>query len=292
MTIAACYVSTEGVILSADSTSTVAIGTSNVIRHYDHAQKLFEIGERGSTLGIVTWNLGELPGLSYRHLVAWLSDDLIANPPATVLECVNRWNVRFWEEYKTRLSTQLARYQALSAIPTKSPNDVKEMEQLQQRFAVGFCIGGHVRADRTPQAFVVWFNPGMTDVGAVSAVPQGRPTFWGAAQMLNRLLKGVDPNAYNALRTSPLWHGTLGDLNAIFQPHELGAWFQMPLREAIDWIYSLIFITIKAVKFAPIPPVCGGPIELAVITADREFRWVCHKRLDQAISDHSVPEAR
>ena len=62
MTIAACYLSSEGVVLGADSTSTylVPIKKNGTIewqtQHYDHAQKLFEIGE-DSTAGIVIWGL-------------------------------------------------------------------------------------------------------------------------------------------------------------------------------------------------------------------------------------------
>lgn len=49
MTIAACYVSNEGVVFGADSTSSFM--TSEGLRHYNNEQKLFEIGEMGSSLG-------------------------------------------------------------------------------------------------------------------------------------------------------------------------------------------------------------------------------------------------
>jgi hypothetical protein len=42
---------------------------------------------------------------------------------------------------------------------------------------------------------------------------------------------------------------------------------------------------IKTMKFSHMAPVCGGLIEVAVITADRPFRWVRHKDLDSAIGD-------
>lgn len=76
MTIAACYVSNEGVVLGADSTSTFTTPTG-LVRHYNNEQKLFEVGEMGSSLGLVTWGLGGLPTMSYRLLVAELSDSLV-----------------------------------------------------------------------------------------------------------------------------------------------------------------------------------------------------------------------
>ena len=36
-------------------------------------------------------------------------------------------------------------------------------------------------------------------------------------------------------------------------------------------------------KFSHYLPVCGGPIEIAVISTDRNFRWVRHKRFDDAL---------
>lgn len=49
-----------------------------------------------------------------------------------------------------------------------------------------------------------------------------------------------------------------------------------------------IYTTIKAMKFSHMAPVCGGPVEVAVITTDRRFRWVRHKGFDAAIGDGSI----
>jgi hypothetical protein len=63
----------------------------------------------------------------------------------------------------------------------------------------------------------------------------------------------------------------------------------LPIRDAIDYVHSALYCTIKAMKFSNLPQVCGGPIELAVITADRRFRWVRHKAWDAAITDGELP---
>jgi hypothetical protein len=34
--------------------------------------------------------------------------------------------------------------------------------------------------------------------------------------------------------------------------------------------------------------VCGGPIEIAVISSDRKFRWVRHKEWDAAIAEGAM----
>lgn len=60
------------------------------------------------------------------------------------------------------------------------------------------------------------------------------------------------------------------------------------MRDAVDYVHSCIYCTIKAMKFSNLSQVCGGPIEVAVITADRRFRWVRHKSWDAAIADGAM----
>lgn len=57
MTIAACYVTNEGVVMGADSTTSYP--QENGTHYLNHAQKLYEIGEN-STLGALTWGLGAI----------------------------------------------------------------------------------------------------------------------------------------------------------------------------------------------------------------------------------------
>jgi hypothetical protein len=287
MTIAACYVSKEGVVLGADSTTTYSF-PNNSFRHYNNAQKIFEIGELGSSLALVTWGMGGLPERSYRQLAAELSDDLISHEPPNVVDVADRWNQRFWTEYSAQLAQQLQRVRDLEANSNKTPVESKELERLLQNLFVGFCIGGHVRQDRSPMAYELLYSPANTAPPAPTAVVRNQPLFWGVPNMMDRLLSGIDRQVFDAIRTSPHWLGSQADLENIIRPHVLNLQLELPLREAIDWIFSSLFITIKALKFSSVPPFCGGPIEVATITADRRFRWVCHKGLDQALSDHAA----
>jgi hypothetical protein len=68
-------------------------------------------------------------------------------------------------------------------------------------------------------------------------------------------------------------------------PYCLGQPFDLPIREAIDWLHASIYTTIKTMKFSHMTSVCGGSVEIAVITTDRRFRWVRHKGFDSAIGE-------
>ena len=80
MTIAMCYVSPEGVVLGADSTSTNLVNNhagKEDFHYFNHNQKLFQVGEE-SALGIVTWGLGCglgcLGNVGHRTAIARLAD--------------------------------------------------------------------------------------------------------------------------------------------------------------------------------------------------------------------------
>jgi len=102
--------------------------------------------------------------------------------------------------------------------------------------------------------------------------------------LVSRILYGIDPDLLDAILASPHWKGGPDDLIKLVQPFLLGQPPMLPLRDAIDWIYSCIQSTIKGVKFSPWAPMCGGPVEIAVVTSDRPFRWVRHKTLDAAVT--------
>ncbi|MCX5674836.1 MAG: hypothetical protein NTX87_07495, partial [Planctomycetota bacterium] len=112
--------------------------------------------------------------------------------------------------------------------------------------------------------------------------------FWGCPNLIDRLLRGMDYPMFSRILESGKWQGTADDLFEVLEEGALGQPYDLPLREAIDWVYASIYTTIKAMKFSHLAPVCGGPIEIAVISSDRPFRWVRHKRLGQAIAAHET----
>ena len=51
-------------------------------------------------------------------------------------------------------------------------------------------------------------------------------------------------------------------------------------------LHTYLHLTVKMEKFRfKVPPICGGPIEVAFITTDRFFRWVRHKGFHTPLLD-------
>lgn len=298
MTIAACYLSPEGLVLGADSTSTYANPDGH--HYFNHAQKLFEVGEN-SSLGIVTWGLGGLAVSSYRMLIAQLADDLILKPPATVAEVAQRWCDHFWQAYTSAsfLGPMFQRRDVLKAksehVPgqpdspgVRTEDEENEFARLLNTLGVGFCLGGHVPNNRTPAAYEVVIDPLAATKPTPMALPVGAQKFWGVPNLILRLIRGCDIGLRYKILTSGKWSGTEAEFDALIDQFTLQHPGTVPIRDAIDFTYTCILSTIKAMKFSNLPQVCGGPIEIAVITNDRNFRWVRHKSLDAAIAEGDV----
>ncbi|MFT8418322.1 MAG: hypothetical protein ABF636_05750 [Acetobacter sp.] len=292
MTIATCYLSPEGIVFGADSTTTYS--TNDQFQHFNYCQKVFEIGEN-SSLGLVTWGLGNLPPISYRTLIAQFSDQLEVNPPLSVKEVADRWVNLFYNKYSNLFSAEIAECKRLSA---KQPYDSTmrpppaEMRTVDEEIhffkmcsnlSAGFCIGGYVKGNRDPYAYEIIFDPAN---GSPTPTELGHSHFfWGMPSFINRLINGCSDELRMSILNNPHWTGTSDDLNALIDEGRLQHPYTVPIREAIDFSHICLLTTIKAIKFSSFPRVCGGPVELAVITTDRNFRWVRHKRWDSALTE-------
>jgi hypothetical protein len=289
VTIAACYVTPEGVVLGADSTASAMLPGG--FHYFNYNQKVFEVGDPGKgTLGITTWGLATVGAQSHRTLLALFHDGFKNKRPKTVQDAATQWIDTVWPVYSpltkrcTDLNAKLP-FDPIAASPnpaarTKTEED--EFKQLRRGLVLGFYIGGYLLPARLPEAFSISFDPLL---GKPSPVPiVGGGSFAGASNMIKRLIFGCDDDFKADILKSGKWSGTDKDLDALLLKYKLSASF-LPIRDVVDYVHSCIASTIKALKFSNLPQICGGPIEIAVITTDRPFRWVRHKSWDAAINE-------
>lgn len=279
MTIAVCSVTTEGVVLGADSTTSV-LGP-NGFHYLNFSQKVFEVGEN-STLGMVTWGLAGL-NKSYRVLLAELSDGFAALPPQSVEQVAARWAALYWAEFTRDLATPIQRLRDLEALKTKNAKEEEEFKTLNRGLFAGFFFGGYLASDRVPRAYSLQFH-GLANAAPAPVIVAPPLQFAGAPNHLSRLVNGSDEDLKQEIVNSGKWTGTKPELDAVCGKQALRIPL-LPIRDAVDLVHASIYCTIKALKFSDLPQICGGPIEIAVITSDRRFRWVLHKSWDAAINE-------
>jgi hypothetical protein len=224
-------------------------------------------------------------------LIAEMADEANRRSPASLAEVAKVVSSMFWERYERAYASEIARAREVDA---KGDNRTEEEEServfWEQNLSGGFCLGGRWSTDRQPTAFEVKFDPFRTEAPETEVLPLGSAKFWGCPNLIDRLIRGMDLEMFMRILSSDHWTGTDDELFALLDQGTLGQPYDLPLREALDWIYASIYTTIKAMKFSHLAPVCGGPIEIAAITSDRPFRWVRHKRLGEAIAAHDTRE--
>jgi len=295
MTIAACYLSDEGAVLGADSTTTMFVPVpgerTGSVQQYNFAQKIFEFGDAGSTVGVVLWGLGSVGSKSYRTLVAEMADRARTENLTSLGAVAELAAGMHWEQYSSAFAAILPLACELDNKGQKrTPEEENEWLQLQQALSGGFCLAGRWGRERQPAAFEMEFGPFQTAAPQPQPLTLGGAKFWGWSNLIERLTFGADYRLFSRILESGKWSGDPKDLALLLVQDALGQPSNLPLREAIDWIHASIYTTIKAMKFSHLAPVCGGPIEIAVITTDRPFRWVRHKQLGAAISAHQIVE--
>lgn len=266
MTIAAAYLTSEGVVLAADSTVTIGNG----VQMMNHNQKVFEIGQE-STLGFCTYGAGLVGQASHRTIAALLGDWVLAQPtPPNVAAVAGE----------------------LAAMVTR-------LAPAHPQFNVGYYLGGIDPGTREPRCFEVrvGFDKATGALANRVVASQIGGYFNGQPRFFARLYSGIDSELQQQLKQNI---GKLIDpanpsqgeaqfdsvLQALLPNFIAAGHVNLPIRDAIDYLHSILHVTIKAMKFKFGMPICGGLVEIAVITTDRKFRWVLHKGFDSAIRDH------
>ncbi len=266
MTIAAAYLTSDGVVLGADSTTTVLV-SGGVGQLFNCGQKVFEVG-RDSRLGVCTWGAGGLCGTSHRTLVARLADRLDLNS-VTVQEAANTFMGIVSEAYGTGDNIGF----------------------------LGYIVGGWNPKTHTPDCYEIIFEPKVAP--KCNAFNVGQASFYGHPEFFGRVFKGYDAGLRTMVLTKlkEMHLGVPDDklADALDQAFaeaspklECAGFTDLPIREAIDFVHMYLHLTVKAFKFRFGPAVCGGPIEIAFISTDRQFRWVTHKDFARAIYDQEA----
>jgi hypothetical protein len=284
MTIAACHVSPEGVVLGADSATTLTAGPDGTC-HLDYAQKVFEVGKPGSSVGLVTWGLGQIGQESHRTIAADLGYRHASKAFSSLDAMADDLASDLWGRYTSAYGEDIKKFKELDDKKNKgtaSPQDLENRDFLLEAGSGGYCLAGRVTEHGPCRAFQVLWGVHM-DQPHLMELAQESPVFWGVPMIMERLVFGCDSGMIALLLQSGKWSGTEQELVDITLKNRLMFPRLLPIREAIDWVHTVIHTTIRGTKFANWPHWCGGPVEIAAITTDRHFRWVRHKSLDAAI---------
>ncbi len=262
MTICVVVKVAEGLVLAADSAATlqgiIAGKPAGVLQLFEFANKIARI--KDYPIGVMSWGLGSISDRSIQSLIM-------------------EWEYNYKNKKNNAQYTVQKVGQDLLTFLKKRYN--KAYPPKGDRPLLGLFVGGYSARQFFADEYTYEFPASKRLERQRPDTSGGRPDFgtnwFGLTDALERLIKGYDPTALNELVNR-------GADQAIVQKwvddsvSELPLVFDgMPIQDAVDFANYAVQLTIGRFRFGPGPPLCGGDIDIAVITPDA-FEWAERKR--------------
>ena len=269
MTICVAVKIAEGLVMAADSASMLEgtidtpQGTQRgVVQTFSFANKVSRI--LNYPIGIMSWGIGSISDRSIQSLIMEFEysypslghshDYKVKDVADSILEFIKeRYNETFPE--------------------TSPPGG--------QRPALGLFVGGYSSGQFFAESYEYRF-PKYKDWKIIRPDnPDGRPSFgadwFGQNDPLRRLIKGISAPALSKLidmgadqKIVQQWvDDSVAEFPLIFDG--------MPIQDAIDFANFAVQVTIGCFRFGPGAPLCGGDVDIAIITPDT-FQWAQRKQ--------------
>ncbi len=267
MTIAVALKVRDGVVLAADSASTLSNSTTaTVARIYNHGNKIVNL-RKGAPIGFMTWGTG---GFGNSNI-----ETLAKNFRA-------EWDDKFPTGYAvTDVASQMRDY-----LMNEAGNDPGSF---------GFVVAGHSPGQAIGEAWVVTLNAGTWSDPAEALAGEVGLSWWGEPNWIQRLVLGADLEAVAAFLVDDL------GVDPADLPHRLDQLRQrsevqvvhpaMPIQDAINLGGFLVDVTKGVKDFVFEAPTVGGPTEIAAITRHEGFKWVKRKHYYDSVLNPADGEA-
>ena len=275
MTIAVSLKVNDGLVLAADSASTIfgeaPTGQTGVINVYNNANKVFNL-LKGSPLGAITWGAGAIGTSS----ISTLMKDLRRRFAVTSTTDRKEWSVKPGLYTVEDVAQKVRRFM----FDEKYVHAYSSWEEQSKPF-LGFIVAGYSPETAMAEEYSIHIQ-GDSCEGPTLLRPinQVGVTWNGEPEAISRLILGYGTELPMVL------HHRLGVPEAQLDPavqvlkqNLTRPLVQpaMPFQDAIDLAEFLVDTTIKYSRFLPGAPTVGGPIEVAGISKHEGFKWIRRK---------------
>jgi hypothetical protein len=275
MTICVSVKVSEGIVLAADSTATIMGtigkpgGAPGVLKTYDHARKLLHI--KDYPIGTLSWGTYLIGSRSVESIINEYEYSL----PSVVEEIEKKKRTRKTPETTFTFSVRDIADGLLQHI--KKYYDA-EFEGIEDKPELGILVSGFSSGQYFPEQwlFSLADSKGLVVVRAdINGKPDFGANWFGLTDAIIRLHHGRDDQIIKKLANRfKVPEKEIFDLVSEFQYPVL--FNGMPLQDAIDYATYLVNVEIGRFRFVIGAPLCGGEIDLAVITPNA-FTWIDRK---------------
>lgn len=274
MTIAITLKVNDGLVLAADSASTIVAvddaGNTTLVNIYNHANKVFNL-IKGKPIGAMTWGGGNIGTASMSTLMKDLRQILAGERDGPNGEC---WAIG--DTYSVAKVAELAKRFFYD------DHYAGQFKDAQSPFEIGIVVAGYADGESLAEEYEILMTAGSNCLGPrpIRQRPEAGITWYGQGEPITRLILGYSGAMPMVLAT---------DLNVPEDQREpimllLQQKLQapvispaMPIQDAIDLAEFLVQVAINYARFMPGPQTVGGPIEIAAITKHEGFKWIQRK---------------
>lgn len=257
----------DGLVLATDSASTIIgqspMGQTGVTNVYNNANKLFNL-YKGLPIGAITWGAGSIGLSSIATLAKDFRKDISPNGSLeikpnsyTIHEVADKFKQFIYDD----------RY-------------VGAFKDWPNKPSIGFMIVGYSAGRPLAEEWEIMIENGQCSgsqlvrgENEVGARANGMP------DAFSRLCLGYSIGLLDVLKDAGLDQAMVDKIKTMCQQKlEIPVAIPpMPIQDAIDLAIFLAETTINFVKFSPVAPIVGGPIEVAAITKHEGFKWIQRK---------------
>lgn len=258
----------DGIVLAADSATTIDLGPTLGHQVYNSANKVFHL-HRDLPIGGMTWGLGNVGTASIATLAKDLRRRLMGKDSA------HKW--RLPGNYT--IESVAGRLVDMVFDELYSPTLMGEV--IGREHLLGFLVAGYSAGSQHAEAWLVQFED-----PAVKPIPQqvakGDESGWfvyAQPEAVGRLLKGSDP-ALLSLLAQDLSAAELAKVTAVLDRGDLERVVMspaMPIADAVGLAKYLVDTTVGYSRFVLGPDTVGGQVEIAGITRHEGFKWISRK---------------
>ncbi|MDN4521410.1 hypothetical protein QYF68_26830 [Mycolicibacterium austroafricanum] len=289
MTVALYVKVFDGIVLAADSATTMKLDTPNgtVYQVYNNADKIFHLHRRLPVAGM-TWGMGRVGPASISSLSKSLRLQLMGRDPGYSEEPldIDNFTVKDVAERASRMFARAAADAKITSWPDL-PDD-----------PLGYLVSGISSDCDQAEAWLLMFQGKEMEPEPQQILNDGSYGFQPFAQpaAVNRLFNGYDDNLYEALITNT----TVAKVQASTAQNpvdpvkarkeaeaEVDAWLRplrvdpvppaMPLPDAIDLARFMVETTEGYARYGFGPDTVGGQVEVASISPHEGFKWINRK---------------
>ncbi|MEJ1098575.1 MULTISPECIES: hypothetical protein [unclassified Pseudoxanthomonas] len=276
MTIVVALKVGDGLVLGADSASTLFTGT-DYHNSYFNTEKLIRVD--GLPVGALTFGLGALKNRSVSSLANDLKIRIQSEDPDWKIDSANYKIDDVVDRFKRYYYDDL--YLAEFGAAKVGPDD-------DLGAVMGFFVGGFASGSDSSEVWRILLTQRGCDVTKLIAADTPWDCVWeGAREPIQRILWGYSDQILQRLLDAGVQQDVADQLLASMEPLINGA---MPIQDAVDFVDYLIGVTCGYVRFAPGHMTVAKPIDLAAITKYNGFKWITRKLYYPAALNMGAPK--